>query len=161
MTALTGGLLKLVAAGLVCCSLLTLSGKSAQTELLRFGCACLMVILLLSLLRQTEIPAFDLERYEAQVREAVTEAQEQVRRDQLEQTARALEQELERQAAAMGLTCTISVACAADEAGLVTVQQVLVHYSGGPRDRLRELQRTMAAQLAAEPQQIIIQEDTP
>lgn len=157
MTALSAGLVKLVAAGLVCGGLLTLSG-GAQKEILRFGCACLMVILLLSLLRQTDLPAFDTGWYESQVQSQVDDAQQEARRARLEQTELALEQELERQSTALGLNCTFTVTCAADDAGQVTVRQVKAGYLSGPREKLQELRQSIALQLGVSLEQITIQE---
>ena len=67
---MTAAVVKLVCAGLLCAGMLTLAG-GAQKELLRFGCACLMVVLLLSVLRQTQLPALDTGWYEEQVRQQV------------------------------------------------------------------------------------------
>jgi hypothetical protein len=157
---MTAALVKLVTAGLLCAALLTLNG-GGQKELLRLGCACLTVVVLLSVLRQTELPALDTQRYQAQVQPRVEEAQEQVRQAQLEQTAEQLAAELERQAAVLGLTCNAQVDCAADREGRVTVVQVMMTYHSGSRDQLESLRQSLCAQLAIAPGQIIIQEGTP
>ena len=122
---MTAAVVKLVCAGLLCAGILTLAG-GAQKELLRFGCACLMVVLLLSILRQTQLPALDTGWYEEQVRQQVEEAQKQTRQAQLEQTQGQLAAELERQDAGLGLTCTVEVTCTADSQGRVTGQQARV-----------------------------------
>lgn len=155
---MTAALIKLVTVGLVCAALLTLSG-GAQKELLRFGCACLMVVVLLSVLRQTQLPALDTGWYEAQVQQQVEEAQAQVRQTQLDQTGQDLARELERQAAALGLTCTVEVTCTADDEGRVTVEQVTVDYRSGPRETLEQLRQQFCAQLGIATGQIIIQEE--
>lgn len=155
---MTAALVKLVTVGLVCTALLTLSG-GAQKELLRFGCACLMVVVLLSVLRQTELPALDTQWYEVQMQRQVEAAQEQVRQAQLDQTGQDLARELERQAAALGLTCTVEVVCTADREGRVTVAQVTVDYRSGPREMLEQLRQQFCAQLGIATGQIIIQEE--
>ena len=155
---MTAAVVKLVCAGLVCAGILTLAG-GAQKELLRFGCACLMVVLLLSVLRQTQLPALDTGWYEDQVRQQVEEAQKQTRQAQLEQTQGQLAAELEKQAAGLGLTCTVEVTCTADDEGRVTVQQVRIGYHGGPREQLEPLRQQFCAQLGVSPGQIIIQEE--
>lgn len=155
---MTAAVVKLVTAGLLCAGMLTLAG-GAQKELLRFGCACLMVVVLLSILRQTQLPALDTGWYEEQVRQQVEEAQKQTRQAQLEQTQEQLAAELERQAAGLGLTCTVEVTCTADSQGRVTVQQARVGYRSGPREQLEPLRQQFCAQLGVSPGQIIIQEE--
>ena len=154
---MTAALMKLVTAGLVCAGLLTLAG-GVQKELLRFGCACLMVVVVLSVLRQTQLPVLDTQWFEEQVRQQVEEAQAQARQAQLEQTQRELAETLESQAAGLGLTCTVRVTCAVDREGRVTVRQVTVDYHSGPRENLEQLRQRFCAQLDTEPGQIIIQE---
>ena len=155
---MTAAVVKLVCAGLLCAGILTLAG-GAQKELLRFGCACLMVVLLLSILRQTQLPALDTGWYEEQVRQQVEAAQKQTRQAQLEQTQGQLAAELERQAAGLGLTCTVEVTCTADSQGRVTVQQVWIGYRSGPREQLEQLRQQVCAQLGVTAGQIIIQEE--
>ena len=155
---MTAAVVKLVCAGLVCAGILTLAG-GAQKELLRFGCACLMVVLLLSILRQTQLPALDTGWYEEQVRQQVEEAQKQTRQAQLEQTQGQLAAELEKQAAGLGMTCTVEVTCTADDEGRVTVQQVRIGYHGGPREQLEPLRQQFCAQLGVTAGQIILQEE--
>ena len=155
---MTAAVVKLVCAGLLCAGILTLAG-GAQKELLRFGCACLMVVLLLSILRQTQLPALDTGGYEEQVRQQVEAAQNQTRQAQLEQTQGQLAAELERQAAGLGRTCTVEVTCNADNQGRVTVQQARVGYRSDPREQLEPLRQQFCAQLGVSPGQIIIQEE--
>ena len=155
---MTAAVVQLVCAGLVCAGILTLAG-GAQKELLRFGCACLMVVILLSVLRQTSLPALDTQWYEEQVRQQVEEAQAQTRQAQLEQTQLPLAAELQKQAAELGLNCMVKAACTADGEGRVTMQQVKVIYHSGPRDQLELLRQRFCAQLGTAPGQIIIQEE--
>lgn len=155
---MTAAVVKLVTAGLLCAGMLTLAGGT-QKELLRFGCACLMVVVLLSILRQTQLPALDTGWYEEQVRQQVEEAQKQTRQAQLEQTQEQLAAEMERQAAGLGLTCTVEVTCTADDEGRVTVQQARVGYRSGPREQLEPLRQQFCTQLGVSPGQIIIQEE--
>ena len=79
MTAAVWALLRLAGAGLICGGLLALAGTGSRREILRFGCACLMVILVLDLLRQTDLPEDFPSRYESQVREQVDAALEEDR----------------------------------------------------------------------------------
>jgi len=150
--------MKLVCAGLVCAGLLTLAG-GAQKELLRFGCACLMVVVLLSLLGQARLPALDTGWYEEQMRQQVAQAQAQARQTQLEQVQAALAKELERQAQMQGIACTVRVVCSADAAGSVTVDRVEMDYHSGPREHLPGLREHVCAQLGIATGQMIIQEE--
>lgn len=149
--------MKLAAAGLICGALLNLTG-GAQKELMRFGCACLMVIVLLSVLRQAKLPLLDTGWYEQQVRQQVEEAQEELRQAQLAQTAGDLAKALERQATTLGLECRIAVECTCDVAGQVDVSHVTVHYYSGPREALDRLRHSFCTQLAIPLERIMIQE---
>lgn len=155
---MTAGLVKLIAAGLICGGLLTLC-SGGQREILRLSCACLTVILLLSLLQKAQLPSFDLTWGELQMQEQVEQAALHTRQQLLEQTARALEAQLKTQAAALDITCGVTVQCVADNAGNVTVERVTVDYQSGSRESLLHLQQAFATQLAVLPKQIIIQED--
>ena len=159
MTGLTGALLRLVTAGVVCGILLSLGGKGPLREILRFGCACVAVMVLLTVLRQSQLPAAALSGYEGQLQARVEQAQRETRQAVLSQAGRAMEEELERQAAAYSLDCTITVHCMADRDGTVTVDRVEVHYGSGPRDRLQELRRAIAGQLALPEEHIIVKEE--
>ena len=152
-------LYQLAAAGLFCACLLSLGGRDGQKEILRFACACLMVVLLLNLLGKTSLPAGDLARFEGQVQGAVDDALRENREALLEQTALALGQEVERQAAALSLDCAAELACTADGEGRVTVHSVTILYRSGPREALETLRQTIAAQLALSEGQITIQEE--
>ena len=91
MSLLFDGLHRILGLGLVCGALLTLGG-SGQKEILRLGCACLTVVVLLSMLQRTPIPAFDLSRYENIVQQRVDETQTELRRAALRETEAQLEQ---------------------------------------------------------------------
>ena len=154
---MTAALIKLVAAGAVCAALLTLC-NGAQRELLRFGCSCLMMVVLLSLLRQTPLPSFDIRWYEEQVRLQVEAAQNQSLQAQLEQIGQELAGEAQRQAAVLSLQCRAQVSCIADEEGRVTVQCIKLMYDSGPREQLPVLRQQLSALLGIPSEQIIIQE---
>lgn len=154
-------LYQITAIGLVCGSLLSLCGSGGQREILRLGCACLTVIVLLSALQKTELPALDLRRYEEAVRPQVDRAGQELQDATLVQTERLLAEQLEQQAAGMGLDCGFTVVCHADSANNVTVRQVECRYRGGPREDLVELRERIKGQLAVEDGQIVIQEETP
>ena len=150
---------QLAAAGLICGMLLTLGGSGGQKELLRLGCACLLVVLLLSEVRGMEWTDFDQHAPESDLQSQVDECLKQAREVLLQETESALGRELERQAAAQGISCTIQVRCKADEEGVVAVETVTVSYQSGKRDCLPALRDSFAMQLATDPRCIIIQED--
>lgn len=155
---MTAALMKLVAAGMVCAALMTLCA-GAQKELLRFGCACVMTVVLLSVVRQTPLPQLDTGVYRQQVQRQVETAQSQLRQAQLGQTEQDLAERLEEQADTWGLSCAVTVDCTADPNGAVTVRSVTVGYRSGPREKLESFRQSLCAQLALPMEQIVIQEE--
>lgn len=151
-------LLQLAAAGLICSMMLALGGNG-QKELLRLGCACLLVVLLFSKVRDAELTDFGLRAYENSVQDQVDEHLELEKSSLLRETETGLGRELERQAAEQGIVCSVQVACNADENGLVTVEAVTLSYRSGERNRLSALRDSFAIQLGADLTRIIIQED--
>ena len=159
MSGLTGVLLRLVTTGILCGVLLSLGGKGPLREILRFGCACLTVVVLLTILRQRQIPAGIISGSEGQLQAQVEQIQQDTRQAVLCQAAQALEAELERQATDYSLSCTVTVDCRADQEGAVTVEMVEIIYRSGPRERLQALRQSIAGQLALPVERIIIKEE--
>lgn len=159
MTGLTSALLKLLTAGSICGLLLQLGGKGPLREIMRFGCACLVVVVLLTVLRQTELSSGALSVYEGRLKVQVEETQRDVRQTILTQTQQELEKRLEQQAAAFSLDCGISVDCSADQEGLVSVEAVKIRYRSGPREKLQELRESIAVQLVIPVSNIIVTEE--
>ena len=151
-------LVQLAAAGLICGMMLTLCSGS-QKELLRLGCACLLVILIFSKVRDVDLMDFGLRAYENSLQGQVDERLALEREALLQETEKGLDRELERQAAAQGITCSIQVCCRANETGIVTVEAVTVSYRSGVREHLSALRDSFAVQLGVDPASIIIQED--
>lgn len=159
MTGLTSALLKLLTAGILCGLLLQLGGKGPLREILRFGCACLTVVVLLTVVRQTELSSGALSGYEGQLKAQVEQAQRDIRQAVLTRTQQELENRLEQQAAAFSLDCGIAVACRADREGLVSVDGVKIRFRSGPRDKLQELRQSIAGQLAIPVSCVIVEEE--
>ncbi len=152
------GMLKLIAAGLVCGGLLSMSAKGPQREILRFGCACLIMILLISVLRSLDLTSFDLPLSQSELETTVEQTQEQNRTAILRETEGALKAEAERQATVLGLDCTAQVVCAVDTAGVVAVTQVIYTYHSGQREALTVLEQMTIAVFGVPGEQIIIRE---
>ena len=158
MSVLLGALYKITAMGLVCGALLALCG--GQKEILRLGCACAMVVLLLSIVQNTPLPLPDLSRYEGAVQQQVEDAQAKNRTILLEQTQAQLELWLAQQAADLQLKGSFTVNCDADANGNVTVRWVEGIYRGGPRENLVSLREMIRTQLSVTDGQILIREET-
>ena len=151
-------LVQLAAAGLICGMLLTL-GNGGQKELLRLGCACLLVVLVFSKVRNVDLTDFGLRAYENNLQNQVDEHLESERETLLRETERGLGYELERQAAVQGIVCSVQVCCEVIENDVVTVDAVIISYRSGVRDVLPALRDSFAMQLGVEPASIVIQED--
>lgn len=157
MSVLLGALYKITALGLVCGALLALCG--GQKEILRLGCACAMVVLLMSIVQNTPLPLPDLSRYEGAVQQQVEDAQTENRKALLEQTKAELELWLAQQAADLQLKCSFTVTCTVDVNNNVTVKQVEGIYHSGPRENLVSLRESIRAQLSVTDGQILIREE--
>lgn len=158
MSVLLGALYKITAMGLVCGALLALCG--GQKEILRLGCACAMVVMLLSIVQNTPLSLPDLSRYEGAVQQQVEDAQTENRKALLEQTQTELELWLAQQAAKLQLNCSFTVTCDADANSNVTVRQVEGIYYNGPRENLVSLREMIRTQLSVTDGQILIREET-
>lgn len=159
MTGLIQSLLKLIAAGLLCGGILSLGGKGPLREILRFGCACLTVAVLLTVLRQGNLPTELLSGYKGQLQARVDQAQQENRQAILSQVRQSLTETLEQQAAVYSIDCSMDVQCSADHYGNVTVDGVEVRYRSGPRERLRELRQNISGQLLLPMESIIVKEE--
>lgn len=151
------GLRKLIAAGLICGGLLSLAA-GAQKEILRFGCSCLLVVLLMTFLKTGVLSLPNGALYQNAAQQQVEDAAKETREKLLEQICSDLESEIERQAQSRALFCTARVVCEADGQGVVSVAGVQVDYHSGPREELPELRRWIADQLAVAETEIIVQE---
>lgn len=151
-------LLRLVAAGLICSGLLSLSGGGPQREILRFGCACLTVIVLMSALEKVELPSGRLAAYEDRIQQRVETARQESREALLAQIVRELEQEVERQLTEVGLRGSCQVTCTAEEGGQLTVTGVRITCQEGAEAAWEELRQTLAARLGISAQAVILEE---
>lgn len=157
MSGLMAGLTKLVAAGLICGGLLSLAA-GAQKEILRFGCSCLLVILLMTFLKTGVLSLPSGAWYQNEAWQQVEDAAKETRAKLLKQICSDLEHEVERQAQSRDLSCSTRVICTVDGHGVVSVVQVQVDYHSGPREELTELRRWIADELSVAEAEIVIQE---
>ena len=157
MSGLVAGLTKLVAAGLICGGLLSLAA-GAQKEILRFGCSCLLVILLMTFLKTGVLSLPNSAWYQNEARQQVEDASKETREKLLKQICSDLEHEIERQAKSRDLSCTARVVCTADGQGVVSVASVEVGYHSGPREELNKLRLWIVDQLSVAEREIVIQE---
>ena len=156
MSGLVTALYQIAALGLVSGGLLALGG--GPKEILRLGCACVMVVAVLTAIQKTPPTLPDLRRYEQAVQPQVEQAQQAQRNTLLEQTETELAAWLEQQAENLQLECHFTVTCFADRSHSVTVQQVDGVYYSGPREHLLRLREIIREQLAVTDGQILIQE---
>lgn len=161
MSAVLGALYKITALGLICGALLTLGSSGGQKEILRLGCSCLMVVVLLSVLQKTQLPIPELRRFEGSLQQQVEKTQEEMRKAMLRQTEAELESRLTELASGLQLDCGFTVTCAVDQNGNVTVQQVEGTYHSGPREKLNGLWEAIRSQLVVTEGQILIREVVP
>lgn len=157
MKTLVHVLLRLTAAGALCGALLSLGGSGAKKEILRFCCACVMLILVLTTLQGQTLPELPFSAYEAELDQTVEQARQETMTELLHQTQQGLAQEVVRMAAACGISCEAHVTCALQE-GQVTVTQVELLLPELAPAGLQQLMEELPLQLGITREQIVIRE---
>lgn len=157
MKTLVHVLLRLTAAGALCGALLSLGGSGARKEILRFCCACVMLILVLTALQGQTLPELPFSAYEAELDQMVEQARQETMTELLHQTQQGLAQEVVRMAAARGISCEAHVTCALQE-GQVTVTQVELLLPELAPAGLQQLMEELPLQLGITREQIVIRE---
>lgn len=157
MKTLVHVLLRLTAAGALCGALLSLGGSGARKEILRFCCACVMLILVLTTLQGQTLPELPFSAYEAELDQTVEQARQETMTELLHQTQQGLAQEVVRMAAARGISCEAHVTCALQE-GQVTVTQVELLLPELALAGLQQLMEELPLQLGITREQIVIRE---
>lgn len=157
MKALVHVLLRLTAAGALCGALLSLGGSGAKKEILRFCCACVMLVLVLTTLQGQTLPELPFSAYEAELDQTVEQARQETMTELLHQTQQGLAQEVVRMAAARGISCETHVTCALQE-GQVTVTQVELLLPELAPAGLQKLMEELLLQLGITREQIVIRE---
>ena len=157
MKTLVHVLLLLTAAGALCGALLSLGGSGARKEILRFCCACVMLILVLTTLQGQTLPELPFSAYEAELDQTVEQARQETMTELLHQTQQGLAQEVVRMAAARGVSCEAHVTCVLQE-GQVTVTQVELLLPELAPAGLQQLMEELPLQLGITREQIVIRE---
>lgn len=157
MKTLIHSLLRLTAAGALCGALLSLGGSGARKEILRFCCACVMLILVLTTLQGQTLPELPFSAYETALDQTVEQARQETMTELLHQTQQGLAQEVVRMAAARGISCEAHVTCALQE-GQVTVTQVELLLPELAPAGLQQLMEELPLQLGITREQIVIRE---
>ena len=157
MKALVHILLRLTAAGALCGALLSLGGSGARKEILRFCCACVMLILVLTTLQGQTLPELPFSAYEAELDQTVEQARQETLTELLHQTQQGLAQEVVRMASARGISCEAHVTCALQD-GQVTVTQVELLLPELAPAGLQQLMEELPLQLGITREQIVIRE---
>lgn len=157
MTALREALIRLTSAGVICGVLLSLAGKKAQKEVLRFGCACFMVILLMTILRNMEWPAHSLAQYQSRVEQVCEDAETKARAQLLTETESRLAEWIRVQGEALGLRCQGTVVCRAEN-GYVFVEWAEITFFGGESGARQSLVEAVSEQMAVDSSHIAVRE---
>lgn len=159
MTVLREALLRMTAVGLICSALMALAGRTPAREILRFGCACLTVILLVGIAGRVDLRSFSLEGEGEDISSTIDLAQSRARTMQLERAQQALEEYITAEAAKKGIACRARVICE-EENGQVRVRSAeIVYSSGSSLAGLPALQGELAAALGLEMQNITVREE--
>lgn len=121
-------LLRFFAGGVACSIIMTLTGEGTQREIARILCAALMIILILTPVKQISLSDFDWLQTEETLESAVNEALESAQSAQKRQADEQLRQQIEGQAAALGVMCCAAIVSELSEEDVYSVQQVTLHF---------------------------------
>lgn len=157
MKTLIHSLLRLTAAGALCGALLSLGGSGARKEILRFCCACVMLILVLTTLQGQTLPELPFSAYETALDQTVEQARQETLAELLTKTEQGLAEKVEDMAAAHGIACEAHVTCTRRE-GQVTVVQVELLLPELAPAGLQQLMEELPLQLGITREQIVIRE---
>ena len=154
-------LLRLTAGGLICGLALALGGRDGKRELLRFACACVMAILLITGVRglSWELPENAWEN--AQLEDLAAQAQAERLDRELEAVAQALSRDAEEQAALLGLDCTARVTCGRAEDGQASITGAHLTLRGGDETARARLGEALALRYGLPPETIEMEEASP
>lgn len=159
MSGLREALLRMTAAGLICSAMMALAGKTPSREILRFGCACLTVILLAGVAGKADLSGLSLTEGREELSFALEEAQRHSREAQLEKARTALEDYIVSEAEKKGVECRARVTCAVEE-GTVRVVSAEIVRTGGGTAGLPALQEELALALGVPRERITVREET-
>lgn len=157
MSGLREILLRLTAAGLICSALMALAGRAPGKEILRFGCACLTVILLIGAAGRIDLSAGGPARWKRELEAPLEEARQRSMDLQLRQAEAALEDFIAREGEARGIPCRGRVVCEARE-GVVTVREARILWQGGSPAGLPALQEAVAQALGIPREKVTVKE---
>lgn len=157
MKTLIHSLLRLTAAGVLCGALLSLGGSGAKKEILRFCCACVMLILVLTALQGQTLPELPFSAYETALDQTVEQARQETLAELLTKTEQGLAEKVEDMAAAHGIACEAHVTCTRRE-GQVTVVQVELLLPELAPAGMQKLMEELLLQLGITREQIVIRE---
>lgn len=158
MKTLIHSLLRLTAAGVLCGALLSLGGSGAKKEILRFCCACVMLILVLTALQGQTLPELPFSAYEAALDQTVEQARQETLAELLTKTEQGLAEKVKDMAAAHGIACEAHVTCTRRE-GQVTVVQVELLLPELAPAGMQKLMEELLLQLGITREQIVIREE--
>lgn len=123
-------LLRFFAGGIVCSVIMTFAGEGAQREIARILCAALMIILILTPVKQIDLSDISWLQAEESLELAVNDAVKSAQTAQKQQADEQLQQQIEEQAAALGFTCRAAVTSELSEDGVYSVQQITLYFAG-------------------------------
>lgn len=157
---MTAALVRIFAASLLCMALLNLS-EGPMREVLRLGCAALMVHTVITVCTQM-LPGFDLTgRIDGAVTEAVLQAQINAAETQRTLVSDALSLYIAQQGRAAGGVCTGTVTYRVDQDGVCTLVSAQVLWQSGSEEAKAVLRQALSHDFGLPEEQICIQEVTP
>ena len=147
-------LMRVALAGIASAAALRLAGEGALREIVRFAAGLLLLLALLQPLQGLRLPTWGgADTLDAQV-DFIEQQNVQTTMSTL---AAAIAEAVEQRAEREGFDCTVDVQMATDEAGILQVDRVTVHYGGADAGRLDELRVLLTEEcgVPAERQELI------
>lgn len=145
---------RIFAGGIICTLAMMLTGEGAKKEIVRLGCACLMVILVFTPFRGVSLNTEWLRKSGADISDYVKEGMEKAEQERFESAARNIEAHIVRRAAAEGVECRADVKYHITNEKRFVIDEIRIS-CGGKSDKREALQKAIEEDCGVSGNQII------
>ena len=151
---MTSWLLRIFIGGILCSTALILAGDGPRREIVRLCCACLMIVLLLTPLKNSSLSAISLPLQDDTVKLAVDQALQQAETQRYNAVSGTICDYIRQQAQQLGMNCDVHLDYDVDEETIFHIRTVTVSYEPSQASMLSQLQEIITQDCGVTAQQI-------
>lgn len=151
---ITSWLSRIFIGGILCSMALILAGDGPRREVVRFSCACLMIVLLLTPLKNCSFSNISLPIQDNTVELAVEQALQQANNYQYSAVSGTICDYIRQQAEQLGMTCDVRLNYDVDDENVFHIRTVTVSYDPSQQAILSQLQEKIIQDCGVAAQQI-------